>query len=101
VDDLRKVRDTETSHPSPVFKKTVPSLVAAIGEVINSHMEAVGIKEPTTPVDVYCEEINSSPAAGDQGRNVYEPCPECGGRTLMREEGCRTCRNPSCGYSQC
>jgi ribonucleoside-diphosphate reductase alpha chain len=101
VDDLRKVRDTETSHPSPVFKKTVPSLVAAIGEVINSHMEAIGIKEPTTPVDVYCEEINSSPAAGDQGRNVYEPCPECGGRTLMREEGCRTCRNPSCGYSQC
>jgi len=97
VDDLRKVRDTETSHPSALFRKIVPSLVAAIGEVINSHMETIGIKDPTAPVDVYCEELDVKQASED----LYELCPECGSRTLTREEGCKKCHNLSCGYSQC
>jgi ribonucleoside-diphosphate reductase alpha chain len=101
VDDLRKVRDTETSHPSPLFRKTVPSLVAAIGEVINSHMEVIGIKDPGTPVDVYSEELDVKQASGDPLRDLYEACPECGSRTLTREEGCKKCHNRSCGYSQC
>lgn len=66
----------------------VPSLLAAIGGVIERHMVRIGFLEP-----------------GESGRAVRDAnasaasCPRCGARTLMFQEGCATCL--SCGYSKC
>lgn len=93
----------------------VPSLLAAIGEVIERHMIDIGFL-PSAGADEagaagvraevrgVSEEPASAPPivrgemAGDQvGR--FRQCPKCAAPTLIRHEGCDTC--PSCGYSKC
>jgi ribonucleoside-diphosphate reductase alpha chain len=87
----------------------VPSLIAAIGEVIEGHMVRIGFlgdaraagqgagaervalagsDVPPPPV-----EAEPQPAAG--GRI----CPRCSSRSLHRREGCWVC--DVCGYSKC
>jgi len=69
----------------------VPSLLAAIGGVIERHLERGAhaalppAPEPETPLPV-------RPFAGVS-------CPRCGGFDMVRKEGCDTCF--SCGYSKC
>jgi len=69
----------------------VPSLLAAIGEVIERHMVDSGFirrdGEAAFPV----------PAAGTSAR--LRGCPRCGQAGLLRVENCDTC--VSCGYSKC
>jgi len=80
----------------------VPSLLAAIGGVIEQHMIEIGfLNEP----DARATEEKPS----DSGNVVRldapgrEPrmraCPKCGTYALMRQEGCDSCT--SCGYSKC
>ena len=75
----------------------VPSLLAAIGDVIERHMRLIGF----LPGGV----ATSSVAAGgaEQGDDpVQRPgaqCPKCGGFGLVRKEGCDSCLD--CGYSKC
>ncbi len=64
----------------------VPSLLAAIGGVIERHMGAAAAPEPEPTA------LPTRPFAG-------VACPRCGGFDLQRKEGCDTCL--SCGYSKC
>ncbi len=75
----------------------VPSLLAAIGAIIEQHMIETGFLDaplalapaaPPQPLE----------AAGAPGTNE-QTCPRCGMRALIYQEGCHLCR--SCGYSTC
>ncbi|MBB4286013.1 ribonucleoside-diphosphate reductase alpha chain [Roseospira goensis] len=96
----------------------VPSLLAAIGEVIEQHMVETGfLAEETSDGLVPGTAPGVSPAtsrAPSPGRGggaaavdrAVAPrpagmrfCPKCNQPTLMRQEGCDTCA--SCGYSKC
>ena len=70
----------------------VPSLLAAIGNVIEQHMIAIGfIPEPEKQETLALEQ-----AVGESPRRF---CPKCSQPGLIRAEGCDVC--PSCGYSKC
>ncbi|MEM8588341.1 MAG: adenosylcobalamin-dependent ribonucleoside-diphosphate reductase [Pseudomonadota bacterium] len=71
----------------------VPSLLAAIGGVIEQHMLAIGFLTPDQAPSV----IQQRRAVGDGAPGA--PCPKCGQPTLVHQEGCDTCL--SCGYSRC
>lgn len=67
----------------------VPSLLAAIGGVIERHLAShAGAIEP----EAVEGPITASPAAGPC-------CPRCGAPGLVRKEGCDTCFE--CGHSKC
>ena len=73
----------------------VPSILAAIGEVIEKHLVAIGFmmpREAVTTDDVHAVAVN---AEGAPARY----CPRCGQPGLVKMEGCDTC--VSCGYSRC
>jgi ribonucleoside-diphosphate reductase alpha chain len=62
-----------------------PSLLAAIGGVIERHLGDAGpLAEPAPAL------VQAAPQAC---------CPRCGGSDLVRKEGCDTCMD--CGYSKC
>lgn len=63
----------------------VPSLLAAIGDVIQRHLDSDTIKA------VVAQE--SGPRVKPRG------CPKCGAVALIRAEGCDKCLE--CGYSKC
>ena len=66
----------------------VPSLLAAIGAIIERHM-ADSVIEP-----------GSSDRDRPQGERLAgQSCPQCGGASLIRVEGCNNCLD--CGYSKC
>ncbi|HZT50988.1 MAG TPA: adenosylcobalamin-dependent ribonucleoside-diphosphate reductase [Stellaceae bacterium] len=75
----------------------VPSLLAAIGDVIEKHMIAIG----AMPLP----ERQPQPAPQRQVVNLPEgsarlgQCPKCGEAALIRVEGCDQCT--SCDYSKC
>jgi len=82
--------------------KYVPSLLAAIGGVIEQHLHDIGfLKDPDTLEMDFGDKkkalaINDGPAAGGP---VPNQCPSCGSVSLMKQEGCDLCT--SCGYSKC
>ncbi len=68
----------------------VPSLLAAIGGVIERHMIDTGfLKADAKP--------GLALAVNDETRAAQ--CPRCGEAALVFQEGCSTCL--SCGYSKC
>jgi len=70
----------------------VPSLLAAIGNVIEQHMIDIGfIPQPDKRNVIAMEQ-----AVGESPRRF---CPKCGQPGLVHREGCDLC--PSCGYSKC
>ncbi len=74
----------------------VPSILAAIGGVIERHMVATGFLAGMGMG------LKSDPKAAVMvvGERPQGPaCPSCGQYGLMMIEGCKTC--PSCGYSEC
>ena len=68
----------------------VPSLLAAIGGVIERHMIDTGFLETQTG--------QRFPVSEKDGERRVS-CPRCGGQSLMFQEGCATCL--SCGFSKC
>jgi len=68
----------------------VPSLLAAIGEVIERHMIEIGFLGRRDPG--FVPEV---PAEGARARY----CPRCGDASFIKLEGCDSCL--SCGYSKC
>jgi ribonucleoside-diphosphate reductase alpha chain len=70
----------------------VPSLLAAIGEVMEQHMIDIGFIPSIEPEDQksLAEAVGESPARF---------CPKCSQPGLVRREGCDLCL--SCGYSKC
>ena len=75
--------------------KYVPSILAAIGGVIERHLVAIGF------IDGEGMGLKSDPRA--EVVNLDAPrgkaCPSCGQYDLHMVEGCMTCL--SCGYSKC
>jgi ribonucleoside-diphosphate reductase alpha chain len=102
----------------------VPSLLAAIGDVIERHMIDIGFLRPGegAPADPYAASLSlraaaggefaalppSSAGSGGDGSGIagagpvarlMRHCPKCGQPGLIRQEGCDICT--SCGYSKC
>ena len=75
--------------------KYVPSLLAAIGGVIERHMIDTGFLKP--------EDGRLAPAAETEVTaetlSGLRYCPKCDNPTLVFQEGCHNCLN--CGYSKC
>ncbi|MEK7819927.1 MAG: ribonucleoside-diphosphate reductase, adenosylcobalamin-dependent, partial [Pseudomonadota bacterium] len=85
----------------------VPSLLAAIGEVIERHMIAIGFLTAEGAPDAGAARAplvvaGGAAGAGGEGHapaNMFRQCPKCGQPSLIRQEGCDTCT--SCTYSKC
>jgi ribonucleoside-diphosphate reductase alpha chain len=75
----------------------VPSLLAAIGEVIERHLVSIGFMAPRNgkPVTEDKRAVAIAAAEGAPARR----CPRCASATFLKMEGCDTCL--SCGYSKC
>jgi ribonucleoside-diphosphate reductase alpha chain len=79
----------------------VPSLLAAIGDVIERHMIDIGFmpaKRSATPELTERKVVNLAPGEGGQRPRLAQ-CPKCGEAALIRVEGCDQCT--SCDYSRC
>jgi ribonucleoside-diphosphate reductase alpha chain len=72
----------------------VPSLLAAIGEIVERHMIAIGFI--ASPGDT--EDQRRAVAVAAEGAPARH-CPRCSSPSFVRLEGCDSCL--SCGYSKC
>ena len=83
----------------------VPSLLAAIGDVIEQHMVEIGFLPDTSPRSKGDKVVNLKDAQKDGPKDApardkrFRACPKCGTYALLRQEGCDSCT--SCGYSKC
>ena len=84
----------------------VPSLLAAIGDVIERHMISIGfIPDPAAEREGLLGNklaVGSLPppgGLGSAGMGSLRQCPKCAQPSLIKMEGCDTCTN--CGYSKC
>ncbi|WP_017998355.1 adenosylcobalamin-dependent ribonucleoside-diphosphate reductase [Paracoccus sp. N5] len=81
----------------------VPSILAAIGGVIERHMIAIGFIEAEgkgLKSDPKALAVGDGPQARAGGEAPRGPaCPSCGQYGMLMIEGCMTC--PHCGYSKC
>ena len=93
VEELKAVFDPRGG--AWVQGKYIPSILAAIGGVIEQHMINIGFLEGEGMA------LKSDPQA--QVVNMDAPrgkaCPSCGQYDMVMIEGCMTCR--SCGHSKC
>jgi ribonucleoside-diphosphate reductase alpha chain len=94
VDELKAVFDPRGGQW--MDGRYVPSLLAAIGEVIEKHLIAIGFMAPSAGPLV--EENRRAVAVAAEGAPARF-CPRCSSPSLVRIEGCDTCL--SCGYSKC
>lgn len=81
----------------------VPSLVSAIGDVIDRHMKATGFlqldnSELSTLAKGHGAQIEVQPKVAED-RPAGKKCPACGEYALVNMSGCDTCT--SCGHSKC
>ncbi|HVH73392.1 MAG TPA: adenosylcobalamin-dependent ribonucleoside-diphosphate reductase [Stellaceae bacterium] len=86
----------------------VPSLLAAIGDVIERHMIEIGFlprgqRDPAQAAKVVnlpaAESLGANPQTGSATLPRMAQCPKCGAAALIRLEGCDQCTN--CDYSRC
>ena len=94
VEELKAVFDPRGG--AWVQGKYIPSILAAIGGVIEHHMIQIGF------IKGEGQHLKSDPKAkvavmGAGGRG--KTCPSCGTPGMRMVEGCMTC--PSCGHSKC
>jgi ribonucleoside-diphosphate reductase alpha chain len=87
VEELKAVFDPRGGQW--VDGKYVPSLLAAIGGVIERHMIDIGFLNKKTPA------ANGGATASAGARQ----CPKCGSLSLIHQEGCDLCTD--CEYSRC
>jgi ribonucleoside-diphosphate reductase alpha chain len=110
VEELKAVFDPRGGQW--VGGRYVPSLLAAIGEVIERHLIEIGFMPNPEDDLLYLTEserkvVNLSkggddhpPAANNPGTGISKRfCPKCNQPALIKQEGCDTCT--SCGYSKC
>jgi ribonucleoside-diphosphate reductase alpha chain len=91
--------------------KYVPSLLAAIGDVIERHMieigflpargrrAAIGEQKHALGEGRGCAAGNALISDQRSGTTRMAQCPKCGEAALIRIEGCDQCT--SCDYSKC
>ncbi|MCD9149919.1 adenosylcobalamin-dependent ribonucleoside-diphosphate reductase [Pseudophaeobacter flagellatus] len=93
VEELKAVFDPRGG--AWVQGKYIPSILAAIGGVIETHLVKTGFLEGEgmgLKSDPQAEVVSLNAPRG-------KPCPSCGQFDLQMVEGCMTCR--SCGHSKC
>ena len=97
VDELKAIFDPRGGQW--MGGRYVPSLLAAIGEVIEKHMIEIGFLAPRALTSSSGAPADTSafalPAEGARARF----CPRCGDASFVKLEGCDSCL--SCGYSKC
>ncbi|NQU57322.1 MAG: ribonucleoside-diphosphate reductase, adenosylcobalamin-dependent, partial [Rhodospirillales bacterium] len=114
VEELKAVFDPRGGHW--MGGRYVPSLLAAIGEVIEKHMISIGFlkspgnlnnEQPQAQVMAMAataggnnapSESNSTGSSGNNAPRLRQ-CPKCGQPSLIKQEGCDNCI--SCDYSKC
>jgi ribonucleoside-diphosphate reductase alpha chain len=82
----------------------VPSLLAAIGDVIEQHMIEIGFLPPKhsphhAEAGARVVNLPAEPAGGALAAPRLRQCPKCGQAALIRQENCDQCTN--CDYSKC
>ena len=93
VEELKAVFDPRGGHW--MGGRYIPSLLAAIGEVIEKHMFSIGfLQAPGSE-----QEREAERKVVNLPHGQFRQCPKCGQPGLARMEGCDTCT--SCGYSKC
>jgi ribonucleoside-diphosphate reductase alpha chain len=95
VEELKAVFDPRGGQW--MGRRYVPSLLAAIGEVIERHMIDIGFM--ASPQEAREGKIEMRKAVGDETNLNMRPCPKCSQPALIRQENCDVCT--SCGYSKC
>ncbi len=110
VEELRSVFDPKGGY----FKKGgrfMPSLVAEIGDVLESHLRLIGLLKDNKPdahqkklIDEKRAEYQrsqqlSGPSASNEFPGGAELCAKCHTKAMVQMDGCLTCLN--CGESKC
>lgn len=72
----------------------VPSLLAAIGAIVEKHMHSIGFLSVSSPDNGVEEKATIAESA-----HKLRFCPKCNSSGLIFQEGCHVCRH--CGYSKC
>jgi ribonucleoside-diphosphate reductase alpha chain len=75
----------------------IPSLLAAIGEVIERHLIEIGFMAKPAPDENDAQRAAAAEASAEGA--AVRTCPRCSAAGLVKLEGCDTCM--SCGYSKC
>jgi ribonucleoside-diphosphate reductase alpha chain len=113
VEELKAVFDPRGGHW--MGGRYIPSLLAAIGEVIEKHMITVGFLKSAGSLnedqpDAQIMSLSGSLALEEdlakssgvppslEGQRLRQ-CPKCGQASLIKQEGCDSCI--SCDYSKC
>ena len=95
VEELKAVFDPRGGHW--VGGHYVPSLLAAIGEVIEQHLVNIGFSPSRDKLE---PELRLAAGGGIESADArFRNCPKCSMPSLIRQEDCDTCT--SCGYSKC
>ncbi|MDT7951635.1 MAG: adenosylcobalamin-dependent ribonucleoside-diphosphate reductase [Acetobacteraceae bacterium] len=92
AEELKQVFDPRGGQWSA--GRYVPSLVAAIGEVLERHMRETGFLQPAEFVGSAKAVSGAAPTA-----SLGQLCPKCSQPGLVREAGCLSCLH--CGWSKC
>ena len=111
IEELRSVFDPKGGY----FKKGgkyMPSLVAEIGDVIESHMRMIGLLQEPEPDEHQRKLIEEKRAQYEANVNATQQthsstsfpesaslCSKCQTKAMIMMDNCLTCLN--CGYSKC
>jgi ribonucleoside-diphosphate reductase alpha chain len=93
VDELKAVFDPRGGNW--VNGRFVPSLLAAIGEVIETHMLEIGFLKSRDNLEL---DLGKPKQVVNIGRTPGQ-CPSCSSVAVVKQEGCDMCT--ACGYSKC
>ena len=96
VDEMRSVFDPRGGY----FKKGghyAPSLVAEIGDVIETHLRSIGLIGPPHVRPEPSHEVNQDHDSGIPGDALH--CSHCFAKAVVALDNCQTCLN--CGESKC
>tara|TARA_B110000438_G_C15790320_1_gene640377 strand:- start:1757 stop:2125 length:369 start_codon:yes stop_codon:yes gene_type:complete len=94
VEELKAVFDPRGG--AWMDKRYVPSLLAAIGGVIEEHMIVIGFLRDTDNLELEFEKKTQLASAKESN---LSQCSQCGAAGLIRQEGCDLCF--LCGHSKC
>ena len=99
VDELKAVFDPRGG--AWMGGKYIPSILAAIGNTIETHMIEIGflsraVLDPQSPET---KKPTSTQQSSPTSLRLTRFCPSCGENDLHMIEGCMTCS--SCGHSKC
>lgn len=102
ADELKAVFDPQGGHW--VAGRYVPSLLAAIGEVIETHMRRTGfLQADESQLALGAAQRQDDAAAQGRGASKrparLKLCPRCSSADYVQREGCWVCNR--CGFSRC